>query len=255
MLLNPDTVTDKEAIKILMSEVNEQTILQPLILLHENGNKTDLVNTAGNDLNFMGFSYCGHYKEEASNFTYKAEITIASGACSIYPAKLFKDTEAFDNSFFMYHEDVDLSWRAKMLGYNSFLLPLAKVWHKYSFSKNKGKYFYIERNRHLFLLKNYQIWTLILLLPLTIIIELLMIAFSILKGWSKEKARSYLSIITNLPTVIRKRAVIQKARRVTDRALSSRLTTNLGFEEVKVPGMGILNLFLRAYWTLIRIFI
>ena len=54
LLLNPDTIIDQNCLKVLESKADTQTILQPLILLHLDGKMTDLVNTSGNHLNFLG---------------------------------------------------------------------------------------------------------------------------------------------------------------------------------------------------------
>ncbi len=58
------------------------------------------------------------------------ETEWASGACFMIPAKLFEDLKGFDtNNFFMYCEDVDLSWRVRMTGRKVLYQPLAGVYH------------------------------------------------------------------------------------------------------------------------------
>lgn len=54
----------------------------------------------------------------------------ASMACSLIPAPAFVALGGFDAaSFFMYCDDVDFSWRAKMLGYGVLFDPAAFVFH------------------------------------------------------------------------------------------------------------------------------
>lgn len=191
-ILNPDTVLDKDCLKNLIKSSNEETILQPIVLLHKNGQKTQFVNTTGGVLNFLGFSYCSDYKEKRAHIKEKY-IPIASGAAMLLPANLFNKVGFFDETFFMYHEDVDLSWRARLSGYQIKLIPESIVWHKYSFSKNKNKFFYSERNRILFLFKNFTVKYLGLIAIPFLLNEILIICYSLVNGLFIEKFKSYFS--------------------------------------------------------------
>ncbi len=54
----------------------------------------------------------------------------SSGACFITPAELFMSVGGFDDkSFFMYYEDVDLSWRIRSAGKKLIYCPDAPVYH------------------------------------------------------------------------------------------------------------------------------
>ena len=173
-LLNPDTIIDKDCLEKLINKADDRTILQPLILLHENSKKTNLINTTGGYLNFLGFSYCSDYRLD-KKMAKEKDIAIASGAAVFIPAEILRKIGLFDESFFMYHEDVDLFWRARLFGHNIKLLPNALVWHKYSFSKNNKKIFYVERNRLLFLYKNFELKYWILILPIFIFNEIIVV--------------------------------------------------------------------------------
>ena len=54
----------------------------------------------------------------------------ATGACTVVPTKLFHQLNGYDSdSFFMYCDDVDLSWRIRLMGYRILYQPLAPVFH------------------------------------------------------------------------------------------------------------------------------
>lgn len=54
----------------------------------------------------------------------------ASGAFSMFRAAQFRDLGGFDPvSFFMYGDDVDLSWRFRIVGYRVIFQPAATVFH------------------------------------------------------------------------------------------------------------------------------
>jgi GT2 family glycosyltransferase/predicted O-methyltransferase YrrM len=61
---------------------------------------------------------------------YTFETPWASGACLVIPRALYEQTNGFDETFFMYCEDVDLSWRAKALGFAVRICPRALFLHE-----------------------------------------------------------------------------------------------------------------------------
>lgn len=248
-LLNPDTVIDKDCLASLVAAYQPDEVLQPLVLLHEKGKKTSLVNTWGNPLHYLGISYAGGNRQPEPDGK-GAEIAIASGAAMLIPRQVLEAAGPFDPSFFMYHEDVDLSWRCRMLGFSIRSLYAAKVWHKYEYSKNKKKFFFIERNRLLFMIKNYQAKTLALVFIPFIINELLTLLFSLKGGWTFYKIRSYGSVIVMMPQALKKRRQIQRLRLVSDKELAPFLTAALDFSEANIPGLSLYGSLLSAYWKI-----
>lgn len=86
----------------------------------------------------MSAAHEGHALIEATQFpvehpkTYDPftfETPWASGACLAIPRRVFERTEGFDHTFFMYCEDVDLSWRARALGFAVRVCPRALFFH------------------------------------------------------------------------------------------------------------------------------
>ncbi len=52
-----------------------------------------------------------------------------SGCCMLIRGSVFADVGGFDDSFFLYCEDVDLSWQVKQLGFRVCFVPQATVFH------------------------------------------------------------------------------------------------------------------------------
>lgn len=247
-ILNPDTLVDRNCLRNLLDQARSNIILQPMILIHD-GRKTNLVNTAGNVLHYLGVSYVGNYREKVQDITPEKNLAIASGAAMLVPAHVFKKIGYFDTDFFMYHEDVDLSWRARINGLEIKLIPSALVWHKYHFSRNKKKFYYVERNRLKFLLKNYQLRTLLLITPIGLINELLVVAHSLYAGWFWYKLRANFDLVAGLGSILATRRKINRV--VKDRQLKKYLSAELDFSEVKIPFAKLYNRVLRGYWQLI----
>lgn len=57
------------------------------------------------------------------------ETNWCSGACIMFPRKVFQELKGFDEDFFMYMEDVDLSWRARAEGYKCYIVENAIFMH------------------------------------------------------------------------------------------------------------------------------
>ncbi len=63
------------------------------------------------------------------------EVSWASGVCSLVPTRIFNEIEGFDaDTFFLYCEDVDFSWRVRLAGYKIIYQPSAMVFHSKKFS-------------------------------------------------------------------------------------------------------------------------
>lgn len=79
---------------------------------------------------------CEHPKEY--NMT-TFETTWSTTACVIFPTKIFEEIHGFDSqSFFMYCDDVDFSWRIRLQGYKLFYQPLAPVFHAKQLASDGG---------------------------------------------------------------------------------------------------------------------
>ncbi|PZX62937.1 glycosyltransferase family 2 protein [Hydrotalea sandarakina] len=56
-------------------------------------------------------------------------VSVLSGACMLVPQKVFKSIQGFDEAFFMYGEDIDLSYRIEQAGYNNYYLGTCCLIH------------------------------------------------------------------------------------------------------------------------------
>jgi hypothetical protein len=75
--------------------------------------------------------------------------------------ELTKEVGLLDEKYVSYFEDIDFSVRVKRAGYKILYLPNAKIWHKISTSfvkHSKIWYFYRERNKLMFIKKNFPIF-------------------------------------------------------------------------------------------------
>ena len=72
----------------------------------------------------------------------------AVAPCS--PTVYLQEVGLFDERFFLYYEDTDLSWRGRMRGWRYGYVPTSVVRHEHAASSGEGtelfRYF-VERNR------------------------------------------------------------------------------------------------------------
>ena len=232
LLLNPDTILEDDLLSKLVKGMskNNCSIAQPSILLFDKIS----INTCGNSLHYLGFSFCQDYKKkyEVSNDN---PIAVASGACMLIKKEVIDSIGTLDDSFEMYQEDTDFSIRARLSGFNIFVISDAVCYHDYLFKLSPKKQFLLERNRLLILFKNYSIKTLILISPIIIIFEFQMLVYSLLKGWFLWKLFSYFSFLLKIPSLLINRKQIQNSRKSSDKELFKHVSKTLLFKDISNP--------------------
>src|SRR3989344_6141718 len=253
ILLNMDTLVDKdwlgELVKVAESDKYIGTC-QSKILLFDKKNK---INTAGNAINFLGFGYCMDYLKDKNEVNNIREINFSSGASILIKREVINKIGLLDKDFFLYGEDLDFGWRVLLQGYKNLLAPNSIVYHKYNFSRNNLKMYYLERNRLTILLKNYELKTLILISPAFLFTEIGLLFYSVYKGFFTEKIKGYKDFFLTIKNTLTKRKKIQIERKIKDKEIIKLFSNEIKFEEIKNPFLDyIANPIIKKYYKLIR---
>jgi GT2 family glycosyltransferase len=124
----------------------------------------------------------------------------------------------FDERYFIGKEDGDFTHRIKMAGYKIWEVPQAMVLHN-SRPRSAWLFYYQIRNRWHFILKNYQLRTIVCLVPVFLLHEPLQFAVLAAKGHLGTYLRAVAGLIVMLPTVPRDRALARRIRKKGDRDL------------------------------------
>jgi GT2 family glycosyltransferase len=257
-LLNQDALVEPSTLPKLVEYLESQAkaaAAQPLILMDPD---RQVINSAGNCVHFLGFGYAEGNgqsldKAESGWLTGHRQVSYGSGAALLVRVPALAETDLFDKNFFMYHEDLDLGWRLLLRGWETRLVPDARVYHRYEFSRStKIKYEYGERNRLIVLLQNYHGATLCLIWPAWFVMEMGIIIFSLLNGWLAEKMRGYVYIYKNMPQILANRRRVQKTRTVTDRQALQFFSSRILYQDGPSTVLSILNPILSVYWRVIR---
>ena len=233
VVLNPDTIVNPNWLYELIHayQKNGEGIYQPKILATTDHN---MLLSSGQFIQLFGFGYSrdkGETHVEGSNNIEK--IGYASGTCIFTSKKIIEKLNLFDPFLFAYHDDLDLCWRASMLGINSFYVPASVIFHPiegYSFKWSKFKFYLMERNRQYCLLTHFSKSSYFKMLPSLILVDFAVSLFYLKKGMFGTKIRTSLNILKNLIKISKKYEEIQSTRTLSDKEI-----LNIFQDKIQVP--------------------
>lgn len=233
-VLNPDTEVDKNWLSELIKPLEQNPkigLTTSKILIY---NSRGIVNACGNIAHFTGLDFCRGLGESSTNYSKPEFVGAISGCAFLIRRELLHQMGGFDPDFFIYLEDVDMSWRARLAGYSIFFVPTSLVYHKFTLKLAPWKYFYLERNRYIILLKNCSFKFLVLLGPALLLTEIVTGGYAILNGreFIKNKLRAYWWILRNIDVVYKKRYDSQKNIHTTYHEFLERLEWKIPFEQI-----------------------
>ncbi len=232
--LNPDTVVEPgwlEALIVALEENPQAGLTTSKILQMDDPMR---VSGCGNEMHCTGITMGRGMGNDPRQYTETEEVSAISGAAFAMRADLFTRLSGFDEGFFLYMEDTDLSLRARLAGYQCLHVPGSVVYHNYTLRFGPKKVFYQERNRYLMLLKNLKWPTLLLFLPALILAEVITWGFVLWRDRSNlaNKLKAYWWIVSNWHGIMQQRKKTQALRRVADRDLLAACSYRLAYEQV-----------------------
>lgn len=133
-LFNNDAIADKDWLKELVDELREDRGIVTGLLLHRDGKTID---STGDFYTTWGIPSPRSRGAPASNASGSGYVFGASGGASLYLVGLLKDIGIFDETFFAYYEDIDISFRAQLAGYKVFYTNKAVAYHKQGATSSK----------------------------------------------------------------------------------------------------------------------
>ena len=223
--LNNDTKLDKDWIKELVKVAEEHPeagMLSCKMLFYDKPNK---INSRGLKLYYDakavddGFDVLDSDNEEIK------EVFGPCGGAAFFSRGLINDislnNEFYDEDFFIYSDDLDVSFRARWRGWKCLYVPKAKLYHKFQGTTGKisnfGLYYGIK-NKIFFILKNYPLTSLIKYSPIIITRQFISFLYYLIK-LNPAAFKSRIVILYKTPKMLRKRWKIQRNRKVKSEEL------------------------------------
>lgn len=252
LILNPDTELHPGALGVLLEAIraHPQALIGAKLL-----NPDGTVNAAGNQMHYSGITTCRGLHAPAERHRGLEPVPLLSGAVLIAAKETWVELGGFDEDYWMYLEDTDLSLRARLRGYPLFCANDALITHHYRLGMNPRKFYYLERNRLLTLCKVYQERTLRQMAPALLLTEFATWGFALLKGpaYLAARWRGYTWLYRNRGRIRQKRAEVQKTRVISDATLLEDALTHLPFEQLTNPHLaGLLDRLTRPLYALLR---
>jgi GT2 family glycosyltransferase len=230
VFVNPDTWVYPDWLYHLLIPFKDERVgltTSKLLLMSD----PDKINACGTEMHISGLTLCRGMARSKDLYQEVDEVTAIQGAAFAIRREIFEQLDGFDEDFFIYVEETDLSLRARLAGWKCIYVPDSVILHDYKLRFGPNKVLYQERNRYMMLLKNLKWPTHVVLLPVYLLAEAITWGFVLLKdlkNW-KNKLRAYKSVIVNWKFIMEKRRATQKLRKITDRELLRDATVRLDF--------------------------
>lgn len=221
IFLNNDTEVVPEWLSHLISEMKRDPLIgaaQPKVLKRRGEVLT--IDCVGGFLHPLGFVLApGRGQIDKGQYDKKREVLAAYGAAFTVKRELMDKVGLFDKDYFIFSEEIDLSWRIWLTGYKVIVVPTSVVYHLVSalidreFEPSYTLYLYV-RNYIVTILKNLELMNLVK-------VSSSYLAFLVLSALKRRDVNllicmsmAILWILRNLRVVVEKRSWIQKRLRV-----------------------------------------
>jgi GT2 family glycosyltransferase len=164
----------------------------------------------------------GHGERDIKQYEKAEYIFSACAGAAFYKSELFRQAGLFDEDFFAYLEDVDLSFRFQMNGYKCYYNPEIICYHKRRETTNRfegWETYYTEKNLVALRLKNYPLYLYLKYSLLFFLARfsrfLKYLGNSYPNGTFKYALKGYFKGLSEIPKTLKKRRSIQKSKKVS----------------------------------------
>ena len=225
LFINPDAEAERSCLEHLLGAIagrDDTAVAGAQVLLPDRHR----VNAGDNVLHLSGLSWAGRYGLEVEDGPPRP-AAVVSGAALLARRSAFEALGGYTDGFFMYYDDVDLAWRARLAGWEVLFCPGAKVVHDYEFLKGNYKWRYLERNRWWCMLAYLELRTLVLLVPLLLAVEIAIWSRAVSEGWAGAKFEAYRALWADRRALYARRREMQRTRRISDRPILERMSAGV----------------------------
>lgn len=222
VLLNNDAVVTKDWLEKLVATMQKtEASAVTGLLLSGDGKK---IESTGDSYSRWGLPFPRQRDQEVSAADESNYVFGGTAGASLYKTSLFEDIGLFDETFFAYFEDTDISYRTQLAGYKAYYEKSAIAYHDHGTTSSKIPGFTVQqtfKNLPLFFWKD---------VPSQLLFSTgwrffacygLMYVRAVLRGQFVFATNGVLKSLSLLPHAFRERQRIQKNRRVSIEYLNS----------------------------------
>lgn len=202
VLLNNDTVPNKDWLEELIKCIKKDEKLFSVCSKMIQYNDPQKIDDAGDEYNVLGWAWKRGDGEAVDRYNITKEVFSSCAGAAVYRKKILDEIGGFDESFFAYMEDVDISYRAKIFGYKNKYCAEAGILHVGSGTSgskyNSFKIRLAARNNIFVAYKNMPFIQLIINFPFLLVGFLIKFFFFYKKGFSEEYINGFKDGIKSL---------------------------------------------------------
>jgi GT2 family glycosyltransferase len=217
-LLNNDTIAEPEWLRTLLDGVDEAAgfalVTARVVFMHD----AEVIDSAGDGMLRWGGAFKRRHGGPAALASSSDECFGVCGAACLMPKRVFDELNGFDEDFFVSHEDVDLSYRARLLGYRCRYVAGAIVRHHGSMTLGRISPFAVyhgQRNLEWVYIKNTPGSLLLRTFAGHVIYDAAAALHFARAGRFLTFVCAKLAALAGLPAMLAKRKQIQASRRIT----------------------------------------
>ncbi len=190
LFINPDTVLEDGFLQNMYDRIQPNVVVTPKIVL---STQRDKINTCGNVLHISGYSFVNHYLKDRRDVMVDQSVTGISGAAFGICSADFSFIGGFDEDFFLYVEDTELSWKIHKAGMKIRLSSDSVIAHDYVLNVPLKKFYFLEKGRIILLRKHFTPGAFLFFLPSLILAEILSCSWLMRYGIGgfSAKAKAY----------------------------------------------------------------
>jgi GT2 family glycosyltransferase/MoaA/NifB/PqqE/SkfB family radical SAM enzyme len=155
----------------------------------------------------------GVFEEDRGQYDTDTEIFGPCAGAALYRKKMLDEIGLFDEDFFLFMEDVDLAFRARLAGWKCVYVPTARVLHVKGGTtgyQSDISIYYGNRNLVWYVVKNYPTRTLFLYLPWIMIRNSAEIFYYAKEGMLSTILKSKRDMVLGIGKMVKKRRIIRK---------------------------------------------
>ncbi|MCR8659829.1 glycosyltransferase family 2 protein [Paenibacillus endoradicis] len=217
LVLNPDVELYPDYIKILVDRLERDSHAGSATGLLKLKSNPSIVDSTGLQMGLNRHALDRGAGQPIDMWLEPGEVFGVSGAAALYARRMINDIslegEFFDEHFFAYKEDVDVAWRARLLGWSSYYDPTSQGIHargwqtggRRSISLFVRQHSYI--NQLFMIVKNEQCgWHWVKVLPIVFLREVTKLLYILIR--ERELLSSWKLVFKALPSMIRKRKLL-----------------------------------------------
>lgn len=229
-LLNNDAVADpswlEELVAVMASDDRIGMVASKFVTI--DGERLD---STGEFYSSWGLPFPrGRDEEDLDAYDDAVRIFGASGGSTLYRAEMLRDIGLFDEDFFAYFEDVDISWRARLRGWDVRLAPRAVARHRIGATSSRMPGFTTHqtlKNLGWLMIKNVPMSLLPTVAPRLFLATTITFVRAVARGQGVTAVRAVAIAVRKTPKKLRERGSIQRGRRVDDAVVRSLITWDL----------------------------